>query len=242
MRGGQGKFAIVSLTPEPSAVPHSSLVYMFATVRREFGTSDSFFAGNVLHDNSWQLNYPIVVASLERLAQENRPVLLLGTAFSYVQLLDQMTKSKLRLLLPPHSRLLETGGYKGRSRSVPRTELHDLLTKHLGIQRSQIVSEYGMSELSSQAYDSAAGTDSLDEHSRLFHFPPWARAQIISPETGQEVAEGQTGVIRVMDLANAFSVQAIQTEDLGIRRGSGFHLLGRTASVEPRGCSLMPVG
>ena len=71
-----------------------------------------------------------------------------------------------------------------------------------------------------------------------FHFPPWARVQIISPETGREVGEGETGLIRVLDLANVYSVMAIQTEDLGIRRGDGFTLAGRAVSAEPRGCSL----
>jgi hypothetical protein len=71
------------------------------------------------------------------------------------------------------------------------------------------------------------------------HFPPWARVQIISPETGREVAEGETGLIRIFDLANVRSVLAIQTEDLGVRRADGFELLGRVASAEPRGCSLM---
>jgi hypothetical protein len=89
-----------------------------------------------------------------------------------------------------------------------------------------------MSELSSEAYDS--GTQS-----RIFHFPPWARVQIISPETGHEVAEGETGLIRSLDLANVFSVAAIQTEDLGIRRGDGFELIGRAQLAEARGCSLM---
>ena len=65
--------------------------------------------------------------------------------------------------------------------------------------------------------------------------------QIISPETGREVAEGETGLIRVFDLANVFSVMAIQTEDLGVRRGDGFELIGRTQLAEPRGCSLMSV-
>ena len=75
--------------------------------------------------------------------------------------------------------------------------------------------------------------------SRHFHFPPWARVQIISPETGREVADGETGLIRIFDLANVFSVAAIQTEDLGIRRGDGFELIGRAQLAEPRGCSLM---
>ena len=74
---------------------------------------------------------------------------------------------------------------------------------------------------------------------RLFHFPAWARAQIVSPETGREVTDGETGLIRILDLANVFSVAAIQTEDLGIRRGNGFELVGRVQLAEPRGCSLM---
>ena len=74
-----------------------------------------------------------------------------------------------------------------------------------------------------------------------FHFPPWARVQIISPETDREVSESETGLIRVFDLANVFSVMAIQTEDLGIRRDNGFELIGRAALAEPRGCSLVAV-
>ena len=65
------------------------------------------------------------------------------------------------------------------------------------------------------------------------------RVQIISPETGREVNEDETGLIRVFDLANVRSVMAIQTEDLGVRRGAGFELLGRARQAEPRGCSLM---
>jgi hypothetical protein len=98
-----------------------------------------------------------------------------------------------------------------------------------------------MSELSSQAYDLQvrnAERGTRNEH-RTFHFPPWARAQIISPETGRAVAEGETGLIRVVDLANVWSVLAVQTEDLGVRRGDGFELIGRAALAEPRGCSLM---
>jgi hypothetical protein len=93
-----------------------------------------------------------------------------------------------------------------------------------------------MSELSSQAYDSPR---LAPDAARLFRFPPWARVQIISPETGREVADGETGLVRVFDLANVFSVAAIQTEDLAVRRGDGFELIGRAQLAEPRGCSLM---
>jgi hypothetical protein len=78
----------------------------------------------------------------------------------------------------------------------------------------------------------------LQSSSRAYRFPPWARVQIISPETGREVGEGETGLIRVFDLANVYSVMAIQTEDLGTRYNDGFTLVGRAALAEPRGCSL----
>jgi hypothetical protein len=86
---------------------------------------------------------------------------------------------------------------------------------------------------------SAPRHSSLD--TRHFVSPPWARVQIISLETGREVADGETGLIRVFDLANVFSVMAIQTEDLGVRRGDGFELIGRAILAEARGCSLMTV-
>jgi hypothetical protein len=102
----------------------------------------------------------------------------------------------------------------------------------LGISSENIFGEYGMSELSSQAYAGADG---------LFRFPPWARAQMISPATGREAREGEGGLIRVYDLANVWSVMAVQTEDVGVREGDGFRLLGRAAEAEARGCSLMSV-
>ncbi len=136
---------------------------------------------------------------------------------------------------------METGGYKGRSRNLPQAELHALLTRYLGVPPSHIVCEYGMSELSSQAYDWQA-EDGTRNEARVFRFPPWARARVVSPETGREVAEGETGLIQVFDLANVRSVMAIQTEDLARRRGTAFELLGRPDATEPRGCSLMSTG
>ena len=184
--------------------------------------------------------------SYARLVTADGQVLLLGTAFSFVHLLDSLAERKLYYALPPGSRVMETGGYKGRSRSLSKADLQALITRRLGIPLSHIVCEYGMSELSSQAYDRVVGGDQPNDRSekgarRVFRFPPWVRAQIVSPETGRKVAEAETGLIRVFDLANIFSVMAIQTEDLGVRRGGGFELLGRAAQAEPRGCSLMSV-
>ncbi|MGA3284495.1 MAG: hypothetical protein ABSD57_08560 [Verrucomicrobiota bacterium] len=193
---------------------------------------------------------PACLAEGRTRRRDSKPLLLLGTAFSFVHLLDFLEEKNLRFDLPAGSRVMETGGYKNRSRSMPKAELHALITERLGIPPENIVCEYGMSELSSQAYNSVAsdkwhGTGDLgaSRHpspvTRHFEFPPWARVQIVSPESGREVADGETGLIRVFDLANVFSVVAIQTEDLGIRRGDGFELIGRAQLAEPRGCSLM---
>ena len=184
----------------------------------------------------------------------NNPKLILGTAFSFVYLLDFLAERNLRFDLPAGSRVMETGGYKNRSRMLPKAELHALITERLGIPQNHIICEYGMSELSSQAYDNVVGRagcpqpagerrggDTAPYLCRNFHFPPWARVQIVSPETNCEVADGETGLIRVFDLANVFSVMAIQTEDLGVRHDDGFELIGRAQFAELRGCSLMNI-
>jgi hypothetical protein len=219
------------LTPPPSAAPNSSLAYMFETIRRNFEAPASSFCGMLGNDGSWTLNFELTVEALESACRQGEPVVILGTAFSFVHLLDYFEEKKLRFQLPPDSRVMETGGYKNRSRVLPKTELHALITDRLGLPPSRILCEYGMSELSSQAYDSGSH----------FQFPPWARAQIVSPETGREVRDGETGLLRIFDLANVFSAMAIQTEDLAIRRGEHFELIGRAELVEPRGCSLMAV-
>jgi hypothetical protein len=232
---------LLSLTPPAAEVPHSSLTHMLATIERRMKWSDALFAGRV-QNGGWGLNIQAVANCLQRATESNRLVVILGTAFSFVHLLDHLSAVGLQFQLPRGSRVMETGGYKGRSRALTRPELHALITDRLGIASENIVCEYGMTELSSQAYDRAvsatAAANVPPNPTRRFRFPPWARVQIISPETGQEVAEGETGLIRVFDLANVYSVLAIQTEDLAVRSGNGFELIGRPKTVEPRGCSL----
>ncbi|HLP75398.1 MAG TPA: hypothetical protein VK327_00650 [Candidatus Paceibacterota bacterium] len=239
-----GDLRLAILTPKPSQVPNSSLVHMFETIRTKLNAPETAFLGTLGPDNAWTLDFAATHAMLRDAVEAKSPLLLLGTAFSFVHLLDHLVEQNLRFKLPAGSRVMETGGYKGRSRSLPKPELHALITERLGVPDSHIVCEYGMSELSSQAYDGRAALLRSPEAegraaARPYHFPPWARAQIISPETGHEVADGETGLIRIFDLANVFSVMAIQTEDLAIRRGDGFELLGRAERSEPRGCSLM---
>lgn len=225
----------LALTPPPAIAPHSSLVHMLEVVAREFGASDSLFAGRLDAEGTWALDLDRVLFAIRKSMCANRPLVLLGTAFNFVHLLDHFAANNIRYRLAEGTRVMETGGYKGRSRELPKRELHALITKHLGIPAERIVTEYGMSELSSQAYE----TGNAERGARSFHFPPWARALVISPETGREVSDGGTGLLRIIDLANAWSVLAVQTADLAIRRGDGFELLGRAAAAEARGCSLM---
>jgi hypothetical protein len=271
--GGYPAHAL-ALTPDGPRTPHSSLVHMFETLRRDLRFDRFEFAGEVQPDGTWCVNEEVAINFLQNAEAAGNPVLILGTAFSYVHLLDCLRRRDLRFRLPVGSSVMETGGYKGRSRSLTKPELYAYITERLGLPEASILSEYGMSELSSQAYDrsprvgSSDGSGAGSRPKRRFRFPPWARAQLISPETGREVLPGQAGLIRVFDLANVYSVLAIQTEDLGIDRpdkpnGSSmltesqrkkensphvalypgargeFELLGRSAIAEPRGCSLM---
>jgi hypothetical protein len=250
---GRAVRAPIFLTPPPAQAPHSSLVHMFETVRRKLGAAESAFVGQIDTDGAWILDFNAALVALNdnlKFKIQNSK-LVFGTAFSFVHLLDCLVERDLRVELPAGSRVMETGGYKNRSRSMPKAELHALITERLGVPAENIICEYGMSELCSQAYAlgamasrrrvSANTMELAGETPALpgFHFPPWARAQIISPETGREVADGETGLIRVFDLANVLSVAAIQTEDLGVRLGDGFGLVGRAQMAEPRGCSLM---
>ena len=232
---------LLALTPPPAQVPHSSLVRMFETVRQKMGAPESAFAGKLAADGAWTLDFDATVAALRDNSKPTTqiPKLILGTAFSFVHLMDHLAENNLQFHLPENSRVMETGGYKNRSRALPKDELHTLITERLGIAPENIICEYGMSELSSQAYDCRIQNPESRIQNRVFQFPSWARLQIVSSETGREVGEGETGLIRIFDLANVFSVAAVQTEDLGVRRGDGFELVGRAQLAEPRGCSLL---
>jgi hypothetical protein len=228
--------SVISLAPPSKLAPRSSLVHMFETVCQKLGAPETAFVGKISNEGAWTLDFDAALDNLQ--SAICNPRLILGTAFSFVHLLDFLAERNLKFQLPEGSRVMETGGYKNRSRNLPKVKLHSLITEFLGVPRENIICEYGMSELSSQAYSIQNSKFKIQNCERGFQFPLWARAQIISPETGREVADGETGLIRIFDLANVFSVAAIQTEDLGIRRGENFELIGRAQLAEPRGCSL----
>ena len=138
--------------------------------------------------------------------------------------------------LPDGARIMETGGFKGRSRSMPRTELYVRLEAGLGVPLERIVNQYGMTELGSQFYDSVLHEPAGPRRKLA---PPWVRVRLIDPRTGQDAAPGEPGIITIHDLANTGSIAAIQTADLGCPNGDdGFDILGREPGAEERGCSI----
>ena len=203
-----GPFLVIA--PHPDEAPHSSLSHMLGTLARR----EDFIA-------------PGGVIDLARLRTVQEPLCLLGTALGFLHLIERLGDD--RLLLPSGSTAMETGGYKGSGRAISRADLYAMIENKLGIVSGDIFNEYGMTELSSQFY--ARGPRGLH------HGPPWARAVVADPVTLQDVAEGETGILLIYDAANVGSVAAIRTQDLAVRRGDAFELLGRDPSALPRGCS-----
>ncbi len=200
---------IWAMMPPPDKAPNSSLSYMLGTLHAE-----RFF-----WDDDAQL--------AEALHQLTEPITLFGTAFAFVSLFDGM-KDDWRL--PQGSTVIETGGFKGRTREVPRTDLYRMFEARLGVPIKHCYSEYGMSEMASQFYGNG-----LDETKRG---PHWVRTRTIDPETGDDTLPGQPGLLRHYDLANWNSVLALQTQDVGQLTPDGFQLQGRARDAEVRGCSL----
>ena len=205
----------IILTQRPGDAPHSSLCHMMGTLGALGAQTWCIDAGGGLN-----------LAALRQAAAEG-PLLLLGTALAFLHLFERLGSERLELA--PGSLAMETGGYKGTGRTLLKAELYARFGRTLGLEPDDILNEYSMTELSSQWYTRGLGQPHLG--------PAWARALVIDPETGREVPDGERGILRLFDLANLGSVLAIQTQDLAIRRGAGFELLGRDPAAIPRGCS-----
>ena len=226
--GGRARIAV--LAPSARELPDSSLSHMFEVVLRELGDAASacFVRGSELEQDRLH-------AFLADACAAAAPVALCGTAFSFVHLLDALAARGRTRRLPPGSRALETGGFKGRARVRPQHELYAEIEERLGIPAARIVNQYGMTELGSQFYDSVLAEP---EAPRRKLAPPWTRVLFVDPLGGEPVPQGQTGAIVVQDLANTGSVFAVQTADLGAARGDGFEVIGREPGAEARGCSI----
>jgi acyl-CoA synthetase (AMP-forming)/AMP-acid ligase II len=221
------------LAPSALEAPDSSLSLMFSFLIDEFGAPESGF-----DIENGEIQLESLKLSIAACTRERQPILLCGTSFAFVHLLDRLSEENLSLSCPAGSRIMETGGFKGRSREMSQDELHADLAKAFGIPSSFIINQYGMTELGSQFYDSSL-VDPEGPRRKLI--PPWVDVRIIDPETSLDVVPGKTGMVTLYDLANTGSVAAIQTADIGRSvpgDPSGFEVLGREKGAEERGCSI----
>ncbi len=243
--------------PNPAENPHSSLGHMMKRVAETYGDGqpkwyterDAITIDRFVHD-------------VHGLQATQTPVFLAATAFALVQLLDALrARDTQRFELPAGSFIMETGGFKGRTRSLDRSELYDALERMFGVVQELIVSEYGMTELSSQYYDGPLVTRAngallgvvrqshddirqthddnwdLRDDVRVKVAPPWLRSYAVD-EDGMKLPSRVVGALVHVDLANRSSCVAIQTEDLGAVVEGGIVLIGREHAAELRGCSL----
>ncbi|HET9378816.1 MAG TPA: hypothetical protein VFO40_27845 [Chthoniobacterales bacterium] len=209
-------YPIGLLMPDPRQNPHSSLAQMGA-----------FLGEDRDHRCFWKNHGSLDVSSLRNFISDRpRPVVLFGTALAFLDILETSDP----ISLPEGSLIMETGGFKGSNRTIEKRDLYSTLSNYFAIPTGQVWNEYGMTELSSQFYSSDVDQPHVG--------PPWARVVVTDPATNREALPGQIGAIRIVDLANAWSVLALQTQDLARNGAPGeFHLIGRDPNALPRGCS-----
>ncbi len=209
-------YVVLALLPSYLEREGSSLVYMAERLINDSNHKESGFYLN----NSKEL-----VHTLQQLISENKKTLLLGVSFALLDLAEQYDLS-----LPQNVVVMETGGMKGKRKEMIREELHQHLKD--GLKTSQIHSEYGMTELLSQAYSKKDG---------VFYTPPWMKISIRNPEDALSLMGNEkTGGINIIDLANINSCAFIATQDLGkTHANNGFEVLGRFDDSDIRGCNLM---
>lgn len=208
-------FAVLALLPSYLEREGSSLIYMAA---------DLIQLSNNPHSGFYLNNYDELIEKLTTLDNSGQNVLLIGVTYA---LLDLIEKQNFNL---NNTIVMETGGMKGRRREMIREELHELLCSGFGV--SAIHSEYGMTELLSQAYSLGNG---------IFECPPWMQIEIRDTEDALSyVDNGKSGGINVIDLANYNSCSFIATQDLGKKYDNDtFEVLGRFDNSDIRGCNLM---
>lgn len=213
--GAPSEFCILALLPSYQERPESSLIYMVDYLIRKSGNPNSQFLKGTSSE---------IIAKLLQLDRGEKPVLLIGVSFALWDLAEHFPE-KLR-----NTRIMETGGMKGRRKELVREALHEILKTGFGV--SEIHSEYGMTELLSQAYSLGSG---------YFNAPPWMQFLFRDTEDPLSyVSYGKTGGINVIDLANQNSCSFIATQDLGrSRRDGSFEVLGRFDHSDIRGCNLM---
>lgn len=227
MRGADN-MAMGILFPTPAMMPNSSLAHYLDLAVRTFGKPGS---GHLIGAEG--IDLPRLIADLERAEATSEPYALLGASFSLVHAMDALAAQGRTFRLPPGSRILDTGGFKGQSRELELDEFYDSLAATFGVPRSECINMYGMTELSTQFYDNGnAACPSVKSG------PHWTRTRVVNPLTGVAVPKGETGVLAHTDLAHCNIVTTILTEDAGVEVDDGFLLLGRVAGAEAQGCSM----
>jgi phenylacetate-coenzyme A ligase PaaK-like adenylate-forming protein len=218
--GPPDQFAILALLPGYLERKHSSLVHMVTElIHRSKHPSSGFFLRDL----------DALEKELEQLVTAGQKILLIGVTFA---LLDFAEAHPIQL---NNAIVMETGGMKGRREELTREELHSILKQKLGVEN--IHSEYGMTELLSQAYSKADG---------VFQTPPWMKVVIRDEEDPLQLKNDKgtlstKGLINIIDLANLYSCAFIATDDLGSLSSHGFTVDGRLDSSDLRGCSLLTV-
>lgn len=214
--GHPAQYAILALLPSYLERPHASLVYMAKTLMAASGHAASGF-----YVDEWDA----LVQRLHELERAGTKALLLGVTFA---LLDFSEKYPMVLR---NTIVMETGGMKGRRRELTRDEVHGLLKERWGL--SSVHSEYGMTELLSQAYSKADG---------VFSPTPTMRVLVRDINDPADVKQTGAGALNVIDLANRFSCAFVATDDIGNVHANGtFTVLGRLDNSILRGCSQMVV-
>jgi phenylacetate-coenzyme A ligase PaaK-like adenylate-forming protein len=208
-------YVVLALLPSYLEREGSSLIYMVDDLIARSNNPESGF---YLH------NYDELTEKLVRLDDEGQNVILIGVTYA---LLDLVEKQKFHL---KNTIIMETGGMKGKRKEMIREELHEQLCEGFGV--AAIHSEYGMTELLSQAYSLGEG---------VFECPNWMQVHIRDTEDALAyVSHGKTGGINVIDLANINSCSFIATQDLGkMTENNSFEVLGRFDNSDIRGCNLM---
>ncbi len=235
-----GKMRLLVLAPSPDLRPAASLSRMLDWVLGEYGD-----AGSGWFVSAAGLEGERLTEALLQIQGEKAPVLLAGTTAAFLAFYDHCDAAGVRFSLPEGSRLMDTGGRKGTGSAdlAPLAEFQASVYRRtvetLGIPEERCINEYGMTELSSQFYDSAhPGGRGGEVQPRVKYGPPWVRTFVLDPVTLEPCPAGETGLLQHLDLANVGSVMAVLTEDLGRTAGEGFVLEGRPRAAAARGCGL----
>lgn len=216
------------LFPDEIAMPNSSLAHYLALAKSTFGSDDSRY-----FMSPEGIDVDALCLRLEQAERHGEPYALLGASYSFVHVMDALRQAGRSFRLPPGSRILDTGGYKGQSRDLPLEAFYAGLTELFGVPRTLCINMYGMTELSTQFYD-----DGNAEVPSVKSGPHWIRSRLVDPATGRTVPDGERGILAHCDLGNFNSVSTILTEDVGEPAEGGFRLLGRAEGAQAKGCSL----